>query len=222
MTPPKRMAGVSKPHLLHKGHGRPHITGEHIDKAKFIKILNDDMARTKKIETDRRVLRSLTDLNTRIRDLEVGDKGKEDDDESTMDLTKKAELYLDRLDEIARKSGNIKGDLTRALKDSALAVKGIVGTLAGHSINDEMRTLRVANQRLQDKVDDLQKQLEELRGRFDSLPTGEDRMPCQPAAVGRTTVRATRNSRRNAPALRQEEEEMEVEAIHIPPAAPTS
>lgn len=71
---------------------------------------------------------------------------RETEDGSTTGLVQAAGLHLTRVHEIATKSKNLRSDLQKALRDSSSAVKGILEALAGRTTDDEVRTLRAANQ----------------------------------------------------------------------------
>lgn len=185
-------------------------------KAASQKLLNDELARTRQKQADIKLSQTIAELNTRIRDVRICGNGNGDEDRAIAGLTKTAGLQLDRVNQVARKLENIKGDLIKFFKDSSEEVREIVETLAGRSTNEEVCTLRAANQRLQEKVEDLQKQLEGLQGRMDSLLADEGRSSAQWEEAGRIPARNTRSSRRSAPTVRQE---TEVEAENIPPTA---
>lgn len=128
-------------------------------------------------------------------------KGAEEEDRSTMGLIRTAEAHLGKVEMVAGKSKNLKGPFIKSLRDSVTAMKGIVGTLASRSTNDEMSTLSAANQRLTGQVQDLINVVGELRRRLDSPPS--------PPEEGRT-ARPVCELRRKTPAT-QPEEEMEVD-----------
>lgn len=188
------------------------------------RLYREELQRTQQVQADITLALSVAQINNRnrIRDIRISEKGKEADDESSSSLVSEAGLHLDKVGEIAKKSLKIKGELRQALKDSASAVREIVELLVGRSTNEEVRTLRAANQRLQEKMGDLRRQMEELRGSLDSPLANGDRAPLPTAAAGRTPARVTRNSQRSALAMRQGEERMEVEATRTLPAASAS
>lgn len=190
--------------------GRPSITGEHVDKAKAQKALNEKIARTRKMDVDIQLSRSIAEIYSRIDRTQISDVG-EGEDNTTAGLTKLAGLLMERVDQVAGKSGNIKGDMVKVLKDSAKAVMEIVGTLAGRSANEEVLAMRAANQRLQEEVKALRKEMEELRVNVAPQKIGGNSTTPQPAKTGHANSRSTRSSRSNAPTVQREEGEMEVE-----------
>lgn len=142
---------------------------------------NKELANNTKLKADIQLSQSLVELNHKIRDIAISDSNMDKaDDGSTESMVTRAGLLLDRVDLIAKKSKNIKGELVKALRDSTAAVKDIVGALAGRSTDDEVRALRAANQRFNNRVEDLQKQLEGLTGRINSAGTGKITNPGNP------------------------------------------
>lgn len=182
-------------------------TGAYVGRAKAVKLYNDELSRSKILEAEIALAQSLTELNTRIGEMEVCDNRKVEENGSTTGLTTRAGLYLDRVTEVARKSRSVKGDLIKVVNDSVMAVRVIMGTLAGRSTNEEVRTLRAANQRLQEDMDGLRKQMEALKERLDSAPLAQ-RVPRVPSVekgqVAPQQVMRTRNSTRSARECRRE------------------
>lgn len=136
------------------------------------------------------------------------EKKTEEMDGSTEGLTRAAVIHVSKIHSVAKKSKNLKGTFSKALKDSAEAMSNIVERLAGRTANDEVHTLKAANQRLQGEVSDLRNELAEVRRKMDSL--------ADPWKRNRSSVHPERSRRCKASAT-YAEDEMEVD--QFPPLA---
>ncbi|XP_049875606.1 uncharacterized protein LOC126380821 [Pectinophora gossypiella] len=151
-----------------RGRGRPPTTGEYVGLAKAKAELNRAMREELMLQAEKEVAESakrVFSLRGSVTESELArtDSGSEPGPETVADLYQKAKDAAAIIENVACKSGRLKGTFVRALKDSTKLIVEVLDVLRATSANDETRNLQAQNTRLQKALDDQQKEIETLR-----------------------------------------------------------
>ncbi|XP_049886733.1 uncharacterized protein LOC126381280 [Pectinophora gossypiella] len=105
--------------------------------------------------------------------------------ETVAGLYQKAKDAAAVIENVASKSGRLKGTFVRALRDSTRLIMEVLDVLRSTSVSEETRKLQAENSRLQKAIDEQKKEMETLRLEMrqvrDSLGASQSMTPPAPA-----------------------------------------
>ncbi|XP_049887058.1 uncharacterized protein LOC126381645 [Pectinophora gossypiella] len=155
-----------------RGRGRPPTTGEYVGLAKAKAELNRAMREELILQAEKEVAESAkkvfrlrssgTSLETES-ESPRRDLGSDAVPETVAELCQKAKDAAAIVENVACKSGRVKGTFVRALKESSKLIVSVLDVLRDTTSSDETRNLQAQNARLQRTLDEQQKEIDVLR-----------------------------------------------------------
>ncbi|XP_049880491.1 uncharacterized protein LOC126376978 [Pectinophora gossypiella] len=177
-----------------RGRGRPPTTGEYVGLAKAMAELNRARREELLLEAEMAVAesaRKVFGLRSSGTPPETMTKVAGDNPapapgtETVAGLYQKAKDAAAVIENVASKSGRLKGTFVRALRDSTRLIMEVLDVLRSTSVSEETRKLQAENSRLQKAIDEQKKEMETLRLEMrqvrDSLGASQSMTPPAPA-----------------------------------------
>lgn len=178
--------------------GCPPTNGDYVELAKTQREANEEQESALKIWAEKELFEDLRRKDAELRD--HGDGGTDNatsvpgkargEDWTSAGLAQKALLHLEKVELVAQKFKNLRDTFVRDLRGAALEVRRVVETLISRDANEEVRTLREENQRLQGEISDLRKEVIKLQRKL-MAPSAHTECPrpegCLPRNIGRQT-----------------------------------
>ncbi|XP_049869342.1 uncharacterized protein LOC126369092 [Pectinophora gossypiella] len=177
-----------------RGRGRPPTTGEYVGLAKAKAELNRARREELLLEAEMAVaesakkvfgLRSSGTLPETVTMVAGADPAPTPGTETVAALYQKAKDAAGVIENVASKSGRLKGTFVRALRDSTRLIMEVLDVLRSTSVSEETRNLQAENSRLQKAIDDQRKEMETLRLEMrqvrESLGASQSMRPPAPA-----------------------------------------
>ncbi|KOB52270.1 Gag-like protein, partial [Operophtera brumata] len=154
-----------------RGRGRPPTTGHYVGLAQAKRELVTAQRAQMELEAEQEVARMSQYLRAdREERMSKSSAGKKDcqqlDDVTSADIVKRVADSVELIDQVAKKSRNLKGTFVRTLKDAACCIKEAVEVLQSRNTSDETRILQVDNARLQKEVAELKKEMADIRAQM--------------------------------------------------------
>lgn len=150
-----------------RGRGRPPSTGQYVGLAKAKAELNAAKAEELRLQAEEEMAAE-TRRNKEARAatfLKASSSARSmvDQDQEYPDLGKLVNDSVETIVKVAKSSGNLKGTYVRALKEAADTIKASFVELRARTITDEVARLEEANTRLSNQLEELRKEMLEMR-----------------------------------------------------------